>query len=462
MATGSQLLCNMGWVLAPSTSSPSLPYSGMDWAQSPALSSWADTTLSDFQSNAYHPDTGATRAGLGISSMNKAVHSRPTTTTHMASSNFNHALPDSPLPDICNTWIAAEYAFTTAGCYNASKTLPAWGYRSHSGCHSFDTGTISYVNSDMDSVYHFNYFKGIEINEPGIETPMCVDPVDLTGPSKNVAIKSEEVSFEIYVDSTFSSSSTNDASQTISQELSYPEAVSSLPNGSPSFTPIDKLPVDLPSPRNSCIVARPDALEEHLPDPLLVGPPMCDDNSRCSLPITNPATDATLTAPLLEFQEAPSPAAYLPQVKKEEGEFLWPNVNVSYLLQDMQCPPDNKRFELPKPTTNVKRESRRSSVGRPTPAWSAHGGIELEVLSSFFASYMAQNANPGTDVDKRWMLSFVGKLSPSGEKLAEYRCYVNGCTQVNKRRDHILTHLHSHLDYRPFRCQTWYVPWHRS
>lgn len=453
MATGSQLLCNMGWVLAPSTSSPSLPYSGMDWTQSPALSSWADTTLSDFQSNAFHSDIGATRAGLGISSMDKAVDSQPTTTTwHMASSNFDHALPYSPIPDICNTWITPEYAFTTTGFYNAPKTLPVWGYHSHSGCHSFNTSTTSYRNSDIDSDYHFNYLKGIETNDPGMEMPLCVDPVDLTGPSKNVALESEELSFDIYIDSSISSA--NDAPPTFSQEHSYPEAAKPPPNGSPSFTPI---PADLPSLQDKCVVTSLDVLEDHLPDSVLVGPPVRGNDLRCSIPITNGTTDATQATSLL--QTAPPPVD-LPQVKKEEGEFSWLNTNVSY-LQAMPCLPpclpDNERYELQEPTSNIKRESRPSSSDRSTPTWSAYGGIELEVLLSYFASYMAQNANPGADVDKRWMLSFVGKLSPNGEKLPEYRCYVNGCTQVNKRRDHILTHLNSHLDYRPFRCQTWCV-----
>ncbi|KAL4266417.1 C2H2-type domain-containing protein [Pleurotus pulmonarius] len=364
----------------------------------------------------------------------------------MAASNFDHALPDSPIPDICNTWIAPEYAFTTTGFYNAPKTLPVWGYHSHSGSHSFNTSTTSYMNSDLDADYHFNYLKGIETNDSGIDIPMCVDPVDLTGPSKNVALESEELRFEIYIDSSFSSA--NDAPPSFSQELSYPEAAPHPSNGSPS-PPIDKLPVDLPLLQ---AVAKPDVLVGDLPGPVPAAQPVRDDTPQNSLPIANGTADATQATSLVELQEAPPPVD-LPLVKKEEGEFLWLNANASY-LQPMPCLPDNERNEGWEPTTYIKRESRPSSIDRSTPAWSAHGGIELEVLLSYFASYMAQNATPSAEVDKRWMLSFVGKLSPNGEKLPEYRCYVNGCTQVNKRRDHILTHLNSHLDYRPFRCQT--------
>ncbi|EKM59146.1 uncharacterized protein PHACADRAFT_52995, partial [Phanerochaete carnosa HHB-10118-sp] len=31
-------------------------------------------------------------------------------------------------------------------------------------------------------------------------------------------------------------------------------------------------------------------------------------------------------------------------------------------------------------------------------------------------------------------------------------CYVKGCTQTNKRRDHILVHVGSHVEHRPFQC----------
>ncbi|KAI0251314.1 hypothetical protein BJV78DRAFT_1081639, partial [Lactifluus subvellereus] len=34
-----------------------------------------------------------------------------------------------------------------------------------------------------------------------------------------------------------------------------------------------------------------------------------------------------------------------------------------------------------------------------------------------------------------------------------YRCYISGCAQVNKRRDHIIVHICSHVNERPFACR---------
>ncbi|KAJ6627566.1 hypothetical protein B0H10DRAFT_1779652 [Mycena sp. CBHHK59/15] len=34
----------------------------------------------------------------------------------------------------------------------------------------------------------------------------------------------------------------------------------------------------------------------------------------------------------------------------------------------------------------------------------------------------------------------------------DFRCYVVGCSQVNKRRDHMIIHVGSHLNQRPFQC----------
>ncbi|KAJ7774263.1 hypothetical protein DFH07DRAFT_800825 [Mycena maculata] len=36
--------------------------------------------------------------------------------------------------------------------------------------------------------------------------------------------------------------------------------------------------------------------------------------------------------------------------------------------------------------------------------------------------------------------------------IENFRCYVVGCTQVNKRRDHMIIHVGSHLDQRQFKC----------
>jgi hypothetical protein len=90
-----------------------------------------------------------------------------------------------------------------------------------------------------------------------------------------------------------------------------------------------------------------------------------------------------------------------------------------------------------------------------TPVLDAHRGIELEELKAKAERYRLRNQ--GRDYDKRWLISFAGKLSMRGELIEEFRCYIAGCGQINKRRDHILIHVGAHLDQRPFKCRHWYV-----
>ncbi|KAF5331546.1 hypothetical protein D9611_007642 [Ephemerocybe angulata] len=85
-----------------------------------------------------------------------------------------------------------------------------------------------------------------------------------------------------------------------------------------------------------------------------------------------------------------------------------------------------------------------------SPVFDAHRGIDIEDLKARAERYRLRNQ--GREYDKRWLLSYAGKLSSKGELLEEFRCYITGCTQVNKRRDHILIHVGAHLDQRPFKC----------
>jgi len=88
-----------------------------------------------------------------------------------------------------------------------------------------------------------------------------------------------------------------------------------------------------------------------------------------------------------------------------------------------------------------------------TPVLDAHRGIELDELKAKAARY--RERNQGTEYDKKWLLSFAGKLTPQGLMTEEYRCYIIGCSQSNRRRDHILIHVGGHLDQRPFACTHW-------
>jgi hypothetical protein len=90
-----------------------------------------------------------------------------------------------------------------------------------------------------------------------------------------------------------------------------------------------------------------------------------------------------------------------------------------------------------------------------TPVFDAHRGIHLADLKARAERYRLRNQ--GRDYDKKWLMSFAGKLTSRGALIEEFRCYVIDCQQRNKRRDHILIHVGGHLDQRPFKCLHWCV-----
>ena len=90
---------------------------------------------------------------------------------------------------------------------------------------------------------------------------------------------------------------------------------------------------------------------------------------------------------------------------------------------------------------------------REEPIVNAHEGVELEDLRVRAETF--RMLNPGCELDKTFLQAFAGRLSEDGHALAEFRCYVKGCTQRNKRRDHILVHVGSHVEHRPFQCPQW-------
>ncbi|TFK92207.1 hypothetical protein K466DRAFT_626854 [Polyporus arcularius HHB13444] len=92
------------------------------------------------------------------------------------------------------------------------------------------------------------------------------------------------------------------------------------------------------------------------------------------------------------------------------------------------------------------------AAGRPlSPILNAHAGISLEDLRRRADDYRARHE--GADLDKNFLQCFAGRLSARGEMLDEHRCYVMGCEQRNKRRDHILVHVGAHVEHRPWMCR---------
>ena len=115
--------------------------------------------------------------------------------------------------------------------------------------------------------------------------------------------------------------------------------------------------------------------------------------------------------------------------------------------------PNSPTYAFPPPP--VPQQVHAPVIDRPKPVLNAHVGIQLEELRQRAAEYRAQH--PNAELDKAFLQSFAGRLSARGELLDDYRCYVVGCGQRNKRRDHILVHVGSHVEHRPWACQHWYV-----
>lgn len=96
-----------------------------------------------------------------------------------------------------------------------------------------------------------------------------------------------------------------------------------------------------------------------------------------------------------------------------------------------------------------------SNTTHLSPVFNAHLGIELGELISRAERFRIKY--PERDIDRAWLSHFAGKLSDRGELLNDFRCYVIGCDQRNKRRDHILVHVGAHVGQRPFACSVWFV-----
>jgi len=92
-------------------------------------------------------------------------------------------------------------------------------------------------------------------------------------------------------------------------------------------------------------------------------------------------------------------------------------------------------------------------VSPDTPVFNMHEGISEHDLQRRANRY--RRRYPGRSLDRHWLLKYAGKLNKDGKAIEDYRCYITGCAQVNKRRDHIIVHICSHVNERPFACRYW-------
>ena len=94
------------------------------------------------------------------------------------------------------------------------------------------------------------------------------------------------------------------------------------------------------------------------------------------------------------------------------------------------------------------------SFSPETPMSNMHQGVSEYDLQRRVNRY--RRRHPGKSLDRDWLSKYAGKLNKDGKVIEEYRCYISGCAQLNKRRDHIIVHICSHVNERPFACRHWY------
>ncbi|KAH7887965.1 hypothetical protein F5I97DRAFT_1864501 [Phlebopus sp. FC_14] len=155
-----------------------------------------------------------------------------------------------------------------------------------------------------------------------------------------------------------------------------------------------------------------------------------------------------------EFRLPPSPSKALSARKRKRGyssaDEFHPSLSPLSKMEERLLPRDQLHALLAEPFKPEAQQLSVPDVAHLSPVLNAHLGIELNELSLRADRFRAQN--PGQEIDRTWLSHFAGKLSDRGELLGEFRCYVIGCNQRNKRRDHILVHVGAHIGQRPFAC----------
>ncbi|KAJ7638556.1 hypothetical protein FB45DRAFT_405550 [Roridomyces roridus] len=177
---------------------------------------------------------------------------------------------------------------------------------------------------------------------------------------------------------------------------------------------------------------------------------------------------AYLTAPLSHDSRED---AFTPQgFRRADGESPAKSYirHLSRGYPSIPCSPSPTTRLSPKPPVSRPRPIKRKSstqdapseqsslVAAGSPIFDAHRGISQDELEA--KARRCRLRFPDVEVfDSRWLASFTGKLSAHGEMIDQFRCYVVGCTQTNKRRDHMVVHVGSHLDQKQYKCPQWQV-----
>ncbi|KAI0687213.1 hypothetical protein BC835DRAFT_1377266 [Cytidiella melzeri] len=240
---------------------------------------------------------------------------------------------------------------------------------------------------------------------------LCVNPADITGPGSGLVVAKEEE---------------EDYLMTLENEiLQYPA----------SPVPLDDSTANFPAEAMSAIVS---VLAASVKDQ-----EMAEDNAAVSEPIPAVQQRQYASHPMPLVQLPAFPTRTLPMYATQQD---YPSA------ERLPLPTSHAPLHQLDVNTTFKDRSMASSTNQLSPVLNAHVGIELDDLRQKAAAWRA--LNPGLELDKVFLHSFAGRLSENGELIAHFRCYVKGCGQSNKRRDHILVHVGSHVEHRPFECDT--------
>ncbi|KAH9966038.1 hypothetical protein BC827DRAFT_1181664 [Russula dissimulans] len=133
------------------------------------------------------------------------------------------------------------------------------------------------------------------------------------------------------------------------------------------------------------------------------------------------------------------------------GNLFATPIGVSRELASSRCSAVGAALMSPRSTVPSNGCAKGLIVSPDTPVFNMHEGISEYDLQRRANRY--RRRYPGRSLDRHWLSKYAGKLNKEGKAIEDYRCYISGCAQVNKRRDHIMVHICSHVNERPFACR---------
>lgn len=197
---------------------------------------------------------------------------------------------------------------------------------------------------------------------------------------------------------------------------------------------------DCPSPRliNDIVTILSTSATQETDQP---GPMSVIYNERLSFEQCAPQKRAR-ASPIIKMEALPDASIFRVFSPKQEERYILSSCD------NLPLHPSHNVFSPRQ--TRVEPDHAIYNDPHPSPILNAHMGIELSELAFRAERYRLRHS--AQEIDRGWLMHFAGKLSDRGELIEEFRCYVVGCGQRNKRRDHIIVHVGAHVDQRPFGC----------